>query len=54
MQDQSLADIWFAVIMALMEAPTTIEILIRLFNKEQEPKTAIGSLVKHSFTNVSY
>jgi hypothetical protein len=39
----------------LMEAPAIIigVILIRLFKKEQEPKTAISSLVKHSFTNGS-
>jgi hypothetical protein len=42
-------------VMALMEAPAIIigVILIRLFKKEQEPKTAISSLVKHSFTNGS-
>ena len=42
-------------VMALMEAPAIIigVILIRLFKKEQGPKTAISSLVKHSFTNGS-
>ncbi|MBC5842025.1 MAG: sodium-dependent bicarbonate transport family permease [Flavobacteriaceae bacterium] len=42
-------------VMALMEAPAIIigVILIRLFNKQQEPKTTLLSLVKHSFTNGS-
>lgn len=54
MQDQEFSGHMVAV-MALMEAPAIIigVILIRLFNKEQEPKTAIKSLIKHSFTNGS-
>ena len=42
-------------VMALMEAPAIIVgvILIRLFNKKDESKTSISSLVKHSFTNGS-
>lgn len=42
-------------VMALMEAPSIIVgvILIRMFDKKQETKTSLGSLVKHSFTNGS-
>ena len=42
-------------VMALMEAPAIIVgvILIRMFNKKEETKTSIVSLVKHSFTNGS-
>lgn len=42
-------------VMALMEAPAIIVgvILIRMFDKKQESKTSIGSLIQHSFTNGS-
>ena len=42
-------------VMALMEAPAIVigVILIRLFNKKEETKTSILSIVKHSFTNGS-
>jgi hypothetical protein len=42
-------------VMALMEAPAIIVgvILIRMFDKKQETKTSLGSLIKHSFTNGS-
>lgn len=42
-------------VMALMEAPAIIVgvILIRMFDKNNETKTSILSLIKHSFTNGS-
>ncbi len=42
-------------VMALMEAPAIIigVILIRLYSKEKEQKTSMGTIVKHSFTNGS-
>jgi hypothetical protein len=42
-------------VMALMEAPAIIigVILIRMFDKKQETKTSLASLIKHSFTNGS-
>jgi uncharacterized protein len=42
-------------VMALMEAPAIIVgvVLIRMFNKKQESKTSLLSLVQHSFTNGS-
>lgn len=42
-------------VMALMEAPAIIVgvILIRMFDKKQESKTSLGSLIQHSFTNGS-
>lgn len=54
-----LQDIKFSghmvAVMALMEAPAIIVgvILIRLFNKKQEIKTSMVSIIKHSFTNGS-
>lgn len=42
-------------VMALMEAPAIIigVILIRLYSKEKEQKTSMGTIIKHSFTNGS-
>lgn len=54
LQDKTFSGHMVAV-MALMEAPAIIVgvILIRLFNKKEETKTSLASLIKHSFTNGS-